>query len=293
MAFVDVFIATLKTNPCFESKVNMCYGVAMFRLLLLISCLGFVIGCGDESVSEPTVMETTAAERRVWFGDATEDDLDILIAGHYTEITGNLEISYTQIDTITLPHLQSVSGFFTIDGNDNLTGVDLPQLQSVGEISISDNNNLTSITVPQLQSVSGGVYIYDSTTLTSIDFPQLQSVGASVMIYDNGSLTTIDLSRLKSVGEYVEIARNDNLTTIDLTQLESVGRSFRIYRHYNLTTIAMPQLESVGVDLSMSNNAALTAIDLPQLHSVGGAVNVYNNSLTSCNLGSYTDEHCP
>ena len=59
MAFVDVFVATLKAGHYFESKINMGYGVAMFRLLLLISCLGFVVGCGEDSVAEPTVAELT------------------------------------------------------------------------------------------------------------------------------------------------------------------------------------------------------------------------------------------
>ena len=59
MAFVDVVIATLKTGHYFESKINMDYGVAMLRLLLIISCLGFVVGCGEDSVAEPTVAEPT------------------------------------------------------------------------------------------------------------------------------------------------------------------------------------------------------------------------------------------
>ena len=196
MAFVDVFIATLKTNPCFESKVNVCYGVAMFRLLLLISCLGFVVGCGDESVSEPTaaeptvmeptvveptvveptvveptvveptvveptvveptvveptvveptvveptvveptvveptVVEPTVVEPRIWAGDATGDNLDELASGGYTEITGYLRVSDTQIDTIDLPQLQSVGGNVYISRNASLTTITMPQLETV------------------------------------------------------------------------------------------------------------------------------------------------------------------
>ena len=83
MTFVDVLIATLKTGHCFESKINMGYGVAMLRSLLLISCLVFVVGCVEASVIEPTV-----AEPKVWVGDATGDDLDMLASERYTAITG-------------------------------------------------------------------------------------------------------------------------------------------------------------------------------------------------------------
>ena len=168
MTFVDVLITTLKTNPCFESKINMGYGVAMFRLLLLISCLGFVIGCGDESVSEPTVaaptvveptvVEPTAAEPKVWHGDATEDDLDMLASERYTAITGDLLIRESQLTAITMPQLLSVGGYVHVHNNKSLTSIDLPQLQSVGGyVSMAINKALTTIDLSQLQSVGGGV----------------------------------------------------------------------------------------------------------------------------------------
>ena len=209
MAFVDVLMATLKTGHCFESKINMGYGVAMFRLLLLISCLGFVIGCGDESVSEPTaaeptvmeptvveptvveptvveptvveptVVEPTVVEPRVWVGDARGDnDLDRLVSGLYTEITGDLTIILGQTDTIDLPHLKTVGGDFWISSNFYLTTVDLPQLQSVGgqisggQIRINNHPTLTSVDLPQLKTVGWHVYVNDNATLTSIEMPQ-------------------------------------------------------------------------------------------------------------------------
>ena len=198
MAFVDVVIATLKTNPCFESRVNVCYGVAMFRLLLIISCLGFVIGCGDESVSEstaaeptvvePTVMEPTAAEPtvmeptvveptvveptvvepRIWAGDATGDDLDELASGGYTEITGGLSIGEGRIGTIDLSQLETIGGGVQIYENPNLTTITMPQLQSIGGYFWVDyNNNLTTIDLPQLQSTGGNdFYIWNNSSLT-------------------------------------------------------------------------------------------------------------------------------
>ena len=205
MTFVDVLIATLKTNPCFESKVNVCYGVAMFRLLLLISCLGFVVGCGEcteveptvveptvvePTVMEPTVVEPTVVEPRVWVGDATEDDLDMLIAGLYTEITGNLIITESETNTITLslPLLQSVGGNVYIYDNPHLTTIDLPQLLSVGGyVNIASNATLTTVTLPKLQTVGG--------------LPKLQSVGGYVNIASNATLTTVTLPQLQSVGK--------------------------------------------------------------------------------------------
>ena len=162
MAFVDVLIATLKTNPCFESKVNMGYGVAMFRLVLIISCLGFVVGCIDGSASEPmvmeptamepTVMEPTSVEPKLWFGDAEGDsNLDRLVSGRYTEIVGSLIIHGSQTDTIDLPHLQVIDGDVSIREGDNLTSIGFPQLQSVGgDFGIAYNKSLTTLALPRV-----------------------------------------------------------------------------------------------------------------------------------------------
>ena len=159
----------------------MGYGVAMFRLLLLISCLGFVISCGDESVSEPTAAEPTVAEPtvaeptivepRVWVGDVnTVEDLNRV--GSYTEITGDLWIQQINdnLTSIDLPHLQTIGGYFWIEGNDNLTTITLPQLQSVGDgFVISNSESLTSIDLPHLQTIVGYIVMPESPQLTDCD----------------------------------------------------------------------------------------------------------------------------
>ena len=129
----------------------------MFKSLLLISCLGFVVGCGECTEVEPTVVEPTVAEPtvaeptvveptiveptaveptvvdpRVWVGDATEDDLDMLFAGLYTEITGNLIFGDTRRNTFDLPQLETIGGNLVIFNNSFLPTTSLPQLQSVG-----------------------------------------------------------------------------------------------------------------------------------------------------------------
>ena len=145
----------------------MVYGATMFKSLLLISCLVFVVGCGDESVSEPTV----------WLGDATADNLDVLIAGRYIDITGSLIVSGSQTGILTVPQLRSVGGRVEITHNTRLTRIDLPQLQSVGGFfKLSDNHSLTSLNMPRLQSVGGaggwwggGFSIFDNDNLTDCD----------------------------------------------------------------------------------------------------------------------------
>ena len=92
----------------------------MFKSLLLISCLVFVVGCGEDSETEPTV-----AEPKLWVGDATGDDLDMLASERYTAITGNLVIKNSQIDAIDLPHLQSVDGNVFIGSNPILTTISM------------------------------------------------------------------------------------------------------------------------------------------------------------------------
>ena len=183
---LDVFIATLKTNPCFESKINVCYGVAMFKSLLLISCLGFVVGCGDES-------------EKVWFGDATENDLNRLIAGRYTKITGRLIITGSPKKAIDLPQLRSVDGGVIIKKSHSLTTISMPHLKTIGgPLVISSSHGLTSISFPQLETIGGRVEISNNDTLTTLTLPQLQSVGGGVDLSESPLLTDCDL------GSYTE-----------------------------------------------------------------------------------------
>ena len=58
-------MATLKASHCFEFKINIGYGATMFKSLLLISCLGSIVGCGEDSEIEPTVVEPTVVEPTV------------------------------------------------------------------------------------------------------------------------------------------------------------------------------------------------------------------------------------
>ena len=140
----------------------------MFRLLLLISCLGFVIGYGGESVAK-----SKAAEPKVWFGDAEGDnDLDRLASGGYTKITGALIVPKGQKKPIDLPQLKTIGGGLAMAVNDNLTSISMPRLQSIGGgFSITDNRNrkLTTIDMPQLQTVEGWLDISETPILTDCD----------------------------------------------------------------------------------------------------------------------------
>ena len=71
-------------------------------------------------------MEPTAAEPKVWLGDARGDDeVAMLASGGYTDITGNLIIVDSGINTIAFPLLQSVGGHVEIYDSYNLTTITL------------------------------------------------------------------------------------------------------------------------------------------------------------------------
>ena len=140
----------------------------------------------------------------VWQGDVTTlEDLNRVGSGSYTEITGDLRIQ--QI-------------------NDNLTSIDLPQLQSIGGgFIIGSNGILASVDLPQLQSIDGNVILGGNDSLASIDLPQLQSIGGWVKVSGNDTITAIDLPQLQSVGDDILIeGSNDNLATISFPQLQVV-----------------------------------------------------------------------
>ena len=90
-----------------------------------------------------------------------------------------------------MPNLESV-GYISMDTNALLTRIDLPNLTTVtGYISVNNNDRLPERT-PRVARVGEYVYLNDNDALTTLSMPQLVSVDGYVYLNDNDALTTMD-----------------------------------------------------------------------------------------------------
>ena len=83
-------------------------------------------------------------------------------------------------------------------------------------------------------------------------------------------------------------------TGTDNVDSESIFGYVVIVNNEALTSISMPALTSVNASLEISSNEVLTELSMPSLNSVGAEVIIEDtDAVTDCDLGSYSDDHCP
>ncbi len=125
-------------------------------------------------------------------------------------VGGSVAISgVTSIGVLGMPLLISVSLFFNINSNYNLTIVLLPRLQFIGQyLFISFNTWLTYLSLPSLTYIGGSLQVYNSNSLQMLDFPSLVQISGcgspsciAVDIDSNTNLSVLKLPSLMAIGE--------------------------------------------------------------------------------------------
>jgi hypothetical protein len=169
-------------------------------------------------------------------------------------ITGLLEIRGEDIINLdSLSCLDSIDGYLSICGNDNLS-------------SLSGLNNVKTI---QGDLTIGGIECSGNNALTSLEgLNGLSSVGQSITIEENNDLLTLSgLDSLTSIGQWFRIQLNTSLKNLlGLESLISAG-SIEIYQNYSLLNLnGLINLVNVDDDVSIAAN--------PVLVSIGGISNI-------------------
>ncbi len=207
----------------------------------------------------------------VWQGNYyITDSTDVQMLNGYTEITGVLDISNS--------NLKSLEGLET--------------LTNIGrDLQISDNTALTSLSgLENLTSVGGyleiGSYGEGNHALKSLSgLENLTSVGSTLDICNNAALTSLSgLENLTSVGSTLDICNNYALKSLSgLENITSVGGDLCIQYNYALKSLSgLENLTSVGGSLYIDDNVILTSLSgLEGLTSVGREFCIRTNALTS------------
>ena len=220
------------------------------------------------------------SEYTVWYGDATIEDLESLET--YTLIKGRFDLStplnsvnsaneIASLERIDLPELQVVCGSFIVENVDNLTYLNLPQLEMARIVRISHNDNLPHISLPQFEIVDQEFSIGNNKALQSIDLPKLQTVHGEFFVEGNDAIQNLNVLKLQTVGGDFKLDGSTlALRSVDLPWLKTIGGFGQIRYHEGATSLNLSQLESVGGWFAISSNK-FTCIDLSQLQTVGSA----------------------
>lgn len=203
----------------------------MNRLALLLLALG-------------SVLIATAADAQIHTGNLSLNSQAEVNAFAYSEVTGSLTISGSDIEDLSpLSPLARVGGYLSISDNTALANVDGFQ-------------NLTE--------VGWGIYVWENTGLVSFSgFDALLYTGDNIDFWFNDSLVTVSgFDSLQSVGWSLEFGENAALTSIPrFKSLETINSSLFVLNNASLTGITgFPALQHVDWSMDILSNATLATL---------------------------------
>ncbi|NNM29086.1 MAG: hypothetical protein HKO57_06160, partial [Akkermansiaceae bacterium] len=180
-------------------------------------------------------------------------------ASVYTEITGSLTITGTDIDDLgPLAGLTSVGGYISIRSN--------PALVSALDV------------FPALTTVGGGIYVYYNANLETFSgFDALLQTGDNIDFWYNDSLVTVSgFSVLHTAGWSLEFGDNPVLTALpQFEALETISSSLFILDNPSLAGITgFNALQHVDWSFQIVGNASLQ--DLCGFYNYFSAHNPYS-----------------
>lgn len=132
----------------------------------------------------------------------------------------------TELEELSAPLLETVSGVVKISSNTMLQQVDLPLLRRIGGgLYLSFGEHLPSFELPMLESLEGFLYLQRS-PVTRFSLPQLRRIIADFYVQYNESLSLLELPELSLVGGAFFITNNPSLPASEIDALlESIGES--------------------------------------------------------------------
>jgi hypothetical protein len=184
-------------------------------------------------------------------------------------IGGDLELADLVDDgaATLLPGLVGVTGAVTIGGA-ALTALELPALETAGDLRLGTSPLLTSIRLGALTTSAQTLTITAAPALTTLELPALAEVGTAArpgphdmsVIVSHTALTELALPALRTVAGGVSVASSPALTAIRLPALTRT-QSLSVTATPALTVVSAPRLTSTGYLNLVSGPLAELALD--------------------------------
>lgn len=123
------------------------------------------------------------------------------------------------LDLSPLKRLHVVLGDVSVGPSVALEELQLPQLYSVGTLTIAGNNDLHGVILPKLASARG-IRIENNIALATVRLPALAKVSGDFVVATHGELGLLDASALETIGGELWILDNGKLTLVEAAQLQ-------------------------------------------------------------------------
>lgn len=193
---------------------------------------------------------------------------DVAALDGIIEVTGCIEIGFSELETVELPTLERV-GCLRVRRNPMLKSVMLPRLKTVtGGILVEDIVEV--IEVPELESVGGDLMLLGSEQFRqyeTLTLPRLSSIGKSLVMRTLGPRTGT-FPELRHVGSDVDLSGNPALDRISLPELELVGGSLILmFGLETLAELSLPRLREISA-IEIRLPATLASLKLPALQRI-------------------------
>ncbi len=199
------------------------------------------------------------------------------------------------LDAFLAEECGTLSGALTVQGTDDVTVLDLPQLRSVaGSVTVEGNSLLEAIRTPVLSDIGGDLVLGGAGTdlsnpqLATVSMASLRELSGSLSVVGTPQLADLDLQRLFSVAGSASIM-GTALTKPTLPALDTVGGSLVIQGNDSLIALGLGVLGTVGGDLQIRSNPKLPTCDAVALSEqlaaaggVGGSVSIAGNLTDKC-----------
>lgn len=187
--------------------------------------------------------------------------------------TYGLQIINSRLSGLSMPLLTRLDGMLDVRNDSSLTSINLPLLQQLplggaAATVISNNPLLTGISLPALTKL-GDLTINDNRKLSSINFSTLTSLG-NLSVSLAPLLPALSLPVLRK-GESIITASNNVLSSISLPLLDTLTVGFSLVNSPLVTAVSLPKLITSGY-ISITGCPAVTSLSAPLLLKLTSSV---------------------
>ncbi|OMJ22185.1 Meiotic expression up-regulated protein 10 [Smittium culicis] len=194
---------------------------------------------------------------------------------------GNISITNSSLESVSLTKIQSITGSLMVAGNAGLKTFSFDSLTTVGEdIYISTNYLLQSVSFSELTG-AGNVTLEQNFELGSVNLAKLKS--SNDLSITDSSLKAIELQNLSSISGKLDISKNLGLLSVRFRSLVKIDGDLEINinNQFNNLTAQMNSLTTIGGGATIRG---LSSLILKSLSSIKSSLFIRDNSFTSLNL---------
>jgi len=164
----------------------------------------------------------------------------------------------------------------------NLTTVNLSQINKAIKIIIENNAVLSSVNLSGLTEVSSEFRISSNEQLNTLNLESLNKINGATTIKDNQILQSLNLSNLIRVTNMFVIQNNSSLTNVNLSNLTSA--TYLNFSNNSIQSLNLPQLINSSIYIFIDENQ-LESLNLPLISA--GKITLKNSLINNLTLPSF------